>query len=568
MKPLLAKLFLLSASLTPMLSAQDITGDWLGTLKTAGPELRIALHISKNADGALAIVFESVDQGASLPASGVMLQDSNFKFNVEAAHLSYEGKVSADANAINGTMTQGQPLPLNFTRGVVKTPKAAKPSDIDGAWGGVLDAGTVKLHFTYHIVNTEDGLRGTVDITEQNVKGLATAVTRDGATVKLEIKSVGAVFTGTLNANKDSLSGTFVQGPASFPLVLNLIKDKAQLEPHRRPQDPVKPYPYREEDVGYENKAQNVHLAGTLTLPPGKGPFPGVVLITGSGPQDRDEALMGHRPFLVLADHLTRKGIAVLRVDDRGVGKSTGNLATATSADFATDVEASLAYLKSRAEIDTHKMGLIGHSEGGVIAPMVAARNHDVAFIVLMAGSGVRGEEVLVAQSRAIQISMGIADAVASQNAATEKQVLQLALEEKDDEAFEKKLRALLPNGNIASAVKQMHSPWFLYFLQYDPAGALRQVKCPVLALNGSKDTQVPASQNLPAIRQALQSAGNSHSETVEFPGLNHLFQTATTGSPNEYAQIEETISPAVLNKISAWVLEVCAASTLTSNHV
>jgi len=564
MRTSISKLLLLSASLTTMLAAHDITGDWLGTLKTPGPELRIALHIAKAASGPPTIVLDSVDQNGSWPASGVSVQDGTLKFTIDAVHGSYEGKINSDASVIAGTWIQGSPLPLEFHRGAIKTPKAAKPSDIDGTWSGVLDAGAAKLHLTYHIVNTEDGLTATIDIPEQGAKGLPVTVTRDGASLKLELKMAGALFDGKIAADLKTIPGTFTQGGANIPLVLTSVKDAAALQTPKRPQDPVKPYPYRDEDVSYDNKVQHLHLAATLTVPTGKGPFPGVVLITGSGPQDRDEALLGHRPFLVLADYLTRQGIVVLRVDDRGIGKSTGTFATATTADFATDVEASLAYLKSRAEVNPHKLGLIGHSEGGVIAPMVAARNPDVAFIVLMAGTGVRGDELLVAQSRALQLSMGATQADADKNSAIEREVLKLAENEKDDAILEKKFREIaggkMSDAQIATQLKQIRSPWFQYFLQYDPAVALRKVTCPVLALNGSKDTQVPATQNLPAIRQALQAAGNTHFETVELPGLNHLFQTAQTGSPNEYSQIEETISPIALNKISSWILKQASA--------
>ncbi len=551
------KLFLLVVSLTPILTAQDITGDWLGNLKTPGPELRIALHITQSSDGKLSLNFESIDQGGNLPASSVTFQDGALKFAVDAAQLTYEGQLAFDASAITGTLTQGQPLPLNFHRGVIQTPKAAKPSDIDGTWSGLLDLGTAKLHLVYHILNTVDGLTATADSPDQGAKGMAVTVTRDGTSLKLEMKGVGAIFDGKIASDLKSITGTFTQRGNNIPLVLTPLKDAAQLE-RRRPQNPAKPYPYREEEVAYENTIQNVHLAGTLTLPMGKGPFPGVVLITGSGPQDRDEALLDHRPFLVLADHLTGQGIAVLRVDDRGVGKSTGDFAKATTADFATDVEASLAYLKGRPEVDPHKLGLIGHSEGGVIAPMVAARNHDVAFIVLMAGTGVRGDELLVAQVSAINQAAGKTQTQVEKSANDERAILQLAETEKDDTVIANKLRELsdgkLSDAQIATSLKQLRSPWFQYFLIYDPAIALCKVKCPVLALNGSKDTQVPASQNLPAIRQALQSAGNTHFETVELPNLNHLFQTCKTGSPTEYAEMEETISPIALDKISSWI--------------
>jgi len=322
----------------------------------------------------------------------------------------------------------------------------------------------------------------------------------------------------------------------------------------------VRPYPYRDEDVTYENKSVGIKLAGTLTIPPGTGPFPAVVLVAGSGRHDRDETVYGHKPFLVLADYLTRKGIVVLRYDKRGLGQSGGDNAAATTADFATDAEAGLYYLKSCPEVNAHKIGLIGHSEGGVIAPMVAARNPDVAFIVMMAGSGVPGDEILAAQSLLIAQSMGASPERAERAAAEEREVLAMVKAESDNSALEKKLREKLagkvPEAQIGMQIKQISSPWYRYFITYDPATALRKVTCPVLAINGEKDLQIPPKQNLPAIRQALEAAGNKNFEVEEMPGLNHLFQTAKTGSISEYAEIDETMSPVVLEKIASWILK------------
>jgi pimeloyl-ACP methyl ester carboxylesterase len=550
---------LLGALLTAALPAQDVIGDWLGTLKAGGAELRLALHIKKAADGALSATFDSVDQGTSFPASSIALKHSTLSIGIEAVHGTYEGKIDSAGSVIAGTWTQGQPFPLEFHRGVVKIPKAAKPSDIDGAWQGTLDFGTQQLRIVFHIVNTEDGLVGNADSPDQGAKGMPVVVTRDGASLKIEMKGAAAVFDGKIAADLKSISGTFAQGPNNVPLVLTPVKDAAELERHR-PQNPNKPYLYREEEVSYENKVQHVRLAATFTVPSGKVPFPGVVLITGSGAQNRDEELLGHKPFLVLSDHLTRQGIAVLRADDRGTGKSTGNFATATTADFATDTEASFAYLKSRPEVNPQKLGLIGHSEGGIIAPMVAARNRDVAFIVMLAGSGVRGDEVLPAQVAAGLEALGKSHEEVEKSAVQERDILALMEREKDEAVIEKKMREItegkMSAAQLGAQIKQIRSPWFQYFLQYDPATALSKLTCPVLALNGAKDTQVIASQNLPAIRKALEAAGNTHFEIDELPGLNHLFQTAQTGSSLEYTEIEETISPLVLNKISAWILK------------
>jgi fermentation-respiration switch protein FrsA (DUF1100 family) len=543
--------------------AQDISGDWQGTLSAGGAELRLVLHITKSGDGNFTATLDSVDQAANgIPVNSISLKDSQLSLGIEAVHGTYEGKVAGDGKSISGTWSQGSALPLNFKRAVtVKTEhKPAKPSDIDGAWMGSLDLGAIRLRVIFHIVNTEDGLIATMDSPDQNQNGVPTTSTkRDGMSLKIEMKAIGGIFEGKIAPDLQSIDGTFTQLGSPHDLLLKRVKDKAELE-LKRPQNPVKPYPYHEEEVSYDNKLQNVTLAATLTIPPGKGPFPGVVLITGSGPQDRDESLLGHKPFLVLSDYLTRHGIVVLRADDRGIGKSTGNFSTATTADFATDTEAGIAYLKTRPEVDVHKIGLIGHSEGGVIAPMIAARNKDVAFIVMMAGTGVPGDQILVAQSEAIEIASGKTAEEAAKDGAKEREVLKLVETEKDTGVLEKELKQKL-TGEVAEAqigmqIKQITSPWFRFFLTYDPASALRKVTCPVLALNGSLDTQVPPKLNLPAIRKALEEGGNKHFEVDELFGLNHLFQTAKTGAPAEYGEIEETISPAALAKISTWILK------------
>jgi pimeloyl-ACP methyl ester carboxylesterase len=256
---------------------------------------------------------------------------------------------------------------------------------------------------------------------------------------------------------------------------------------------------------------------------------------------------MGHRPFLVLADYLTRKGIAVLRVDDRGMGGSTGEVMTATTEDFAGDVLAGVEFLKSRGkQIDIDKIGLIGHSEGAMIAPMVALRSPDVAFIVMMAGTGVPGDEILMAQ---VSKAAGTPAATLAKNLELERQVLEVIKREADPKVRASRLRELSPQAQAAA------SPWFRFFVLYDPAPALRKITCPVLALNGELDLQVPSSLNLPAIAKALEDGGNHDYQIVKFPKLNHLFQTSQTGLVSEYGQIEETIAPVALETMSTWIL-------------
>jgi uncharacterized protein len=542
----------------------QIVGDWKGVLDTGGAQLHLVLHITQKDDGSLQATLDSVDQGANgIPVRSIKLENGKLRLTVDAVHGTYTGEVNKDSSEIKGTWTQGSPLPLMFRRSAAKDSAAkpsVEPSDIDGAWFGTLDLQAIKLRLVFHINNTSEGLKATLDSLDQGAKGIpASTVTRTGAALEIEFKQLDGAFEGKISDDRKTISGTWTQRGSSRPLALAPVKDSAALEP-KRPQNPVRPFPYREEEVSYENKVQGDRLAGTLTIPQGRGPFTAVVLITGSGPQDRDETLMGHKPFLVLSDWLTRKGIEVLRVDDRGVGKSTGVFATATTADFATDVEAGVAFLKARPEVDQKKIGLIGHSEGAVIAPMVAARNQDIGFIVMLAGSAVPGTQILVEQKKLIEEAAGMNKEEAEKKAQQEQTVLALVVNEKDNPALENDLRQKLQDDQVNEAelgaeVKVLTSPWFRYFLAYDPGPTLRQVKCPVLALNGEKDLQVPPGQNLPVIRQALRDAGNPRNEVDELPGLNHLFQTAKTGSPSEYASIEETMSPIALEKISSWIL-------------
>ncbi len=543
--------------------AQDIAGDWRGTLKAGGAEYHLILHVSKTSDGRLVASLDSVDQGATgIPVTSISLQDSKLDLSLDSIHAAYTGKVNEGTTAIIGTWTQGQALPLDFERGATPVNMdrpAVKPSDIDGDWVGTLDAGTVRLRLVFHITNTENGLTATLDSVDQNLKGMrVTSVTRDGSSLKLELKQINGAFQGKIAKDLSSIEGTWAQLGNGFRLTLKRVKSSADLE-RRRPQNPTKPYPYREEEVAYDNQAAGIRLAATLTIPRGRGPFPAVLLICGSGPHDRDESLMGHRPFLVLADYLTRKGIVVLRADKRGFGKSSGNFQAATVIDFASDAEAGVVYLKTRSEIDAHRIGLVGHSEGGIVAPILAVSDSDVAFVVLMAGPAVPGDQILRAQKALILEAGGMAHEQAEKTVAKESEIYELIKTEKDDGALEKKLReklaGQLPDAQLDLQIQTLMSPWFRQFVEYDPATALSKLKVPTLAITGEKDLQVPPKQNLDVIRKALETAGNKNFEVDELPGLNHLFQTAKTGSPAEYGDIEETLSPVAMEKIAAWTL-------------
>jgi len=440
--------------------------------------------------------------------------------------------------------------------------------NITGQWNGVLKVQGIQLRLVFHVSKTDSGFVSTMDSPDQGAKDIpVTSTSFKDSTVIFTVASATIEYKGILG--KDSIIvGDFKQAGRTIPLNLSRsIAEKAEI---KRPQEPKKPYPYYAEDVKFENKTAGITLAGTLTLPKSDGVYPAVVLITGSGPQNRDEELLGHKPFLILSDYLTRNGIAVLRVDDRGTAQSTGNFKTATTADFATDVEAAVQYLLSRKEINKKKIGLIGHSEGGIIAPMVAERSSDVSFIILLAGTGIRGDKLLLLQDELIEKADGASDSALAKNKSVSKGALDIVIKSTSTEQLKNDLTTYFkqylkdnPNDKpantsdddfITQQVNGLSSPWMQYFIKYDPAGALEHVKCPVLAINGSKDLQVPPKENLPAIKAALAKGGNKDVTTKELPGLNHLFQECKTGSPSEYASIEQTFSPTALSVILEWI--------------
>ncbi len=445
--------------------------------------------------------------------------------------------------------------------------------DITGSWNGLLKVQGMQLRLVFNITQTDTGLSATMDSPDQGAKGIpVTSVSYENATLKVGIASAKIEYEGVMGQD-NMIVGNFKQAGQSFPL--NLSKEIVEKETISRPQEPVKPYPYYEEEITFKNEKAGNTLAGTLTLPEKEGVYPAVILITGSGPQNRDEELLGHKPFLVLSDYLTRNGIAVLRFDDRGIGASTGDFKTATSADFATDVEAGVEYLLQRKEIDKKKIGLIGHSEGGIIAPMVAVKSKGVSFIVLMAGTGIQGDQLLLLQATLIGRAAGVSEEDLEKTRAINRGTYDLVIQSKSTEQLNKDLTAYmtayieqvlkddpeqkLPEGTTIEQVVKVQvdgliSPWMQYFIKYDPSIILEKVKCPVLAINGEKDLQVPPKENLEAIKTALAKGGNKKVTAMELPGLNHLFQECTTGSPDEYATIEQTISPVALTTIVEWI--------------
>jgi len=439
--------------------------------------------------------------------------------------------------------------------------------DFTGNWMGALQLTGRSLRVIFKISKASDGtFSGKMDSPDQGAKDIPMdQVTITDKKLKITAAAIRGQYDGELQSDNDTITGTWQQGGMTFPLELKRIQEIPEV---KRPQNPQKPYPYLEEEVTFDNKQAGFALAGTLTYPKSGGPFAAVILISGSGAQDRDETIFNHKPFLVLADHLTRQGYAVLRYDDRGTAKSKGSRATATTQDFAQDTEAAVDYLKTRKEIDSRRIGLLGHSEGGLVAPMLAAQNK-VAFIIMLAGPGVTGEDILLAQIEALSRLAGENDQAIKENLAVQKNIFAILRSEPDNEKAVPVLRQTLQairekksaeeqkamsDQVIDMQIKQLTSTWYRYFLTYDPRPALKKVTCPVLALNGEKDAQVPPKQNMPEIDKALKAGGNRNYTVKELPGLNHMFQTCKSGAVSEYAQIEETMSPTALTIISDWL--------------
>jgi len=443
--------------------------------------------------------------------------------------------------------------------------------DVTGQWNGVLKLPGAQLRLVININPSNEGYTSTLDSPDQGAKDIpVTRTSFEDSILNFEVSSIGVTYSGTLNA-EGLIIGTFKQMGQSMPLTFS--KDPFEEKAVVRPQEPKKPYPYYSEEVSFTNAIDSISLSGTLTLPTQEGKHPVVVMITGSGPQNRDEELDGHKPFLVIADYLTKKGIGVLRYDDRGTAKSTGDFESATSKDFSTDVLSAVTYLKTRNDIDFNAIGLVGHSEGGLIAPMVASESNDIAFIVLLAGPGISGYDILLQQSELIARANGLGESKLQTRLASFKKGLDIIIAGNDIDKIKSDLRdfmekeindkpELLPEGMkiddyiSSNTLNKIATPWFQYFLKYDPASSLVKVRCPVLAINGEKDLQVPSKVNLDAIKKYLEEGGNDDVVTKELPNLNHLFQECDTGSPNEYAQIEQTFSPRALIEISNWILK------------
>lgn len=565
----------------PLLAATTPAGHWQGAITLPGTELAIRVDLEKAGAEWLGTIDIPVQGLRGFKLGGLEVAGERVAFTMPniPGDPKFDGKLTTDVSLITGIFSQaGQTYPFKLERRAAapaaagETPGKGVPGKgLAGYWQGSLKPSPImELRLVLEITNPPAGEPAGVMISvdQGSSRIQLSAATEQSGLVRLEIRSIGASFDGTLSADGSEISGDWNQGGNKLPLVFKRLEKAPDFG---RSQDPKKPYPYDEEEVAFENPAGNFKLAGTLTLPRGAGPHPAVALISGSGPQDRDEAIMGHRPFLVLADHLTRNGIAVLRYDDRGAGKSGGNFSNATTDDFTTDALAAIRYLKSRKEVNAKRLGLIGHSEGGIVAPQAAVLSDDVSFIVLLAGVGVPMDELLARQAEDILRVLGGSEEMASKQAMVQKQLFAAVRKydgspvagEKVRGIMEQTLKEFTPEQLEASGWNQAQadgqlqmvlSPWFRALLDIDPRLTLAKVKCPVLAINGGKDVQVASKVNLAAIESALKQGGNSRVTIKEFPGLNHLFQKCTTGAIAEYSTIDETIYPEVLATVSGWI--------------
>ncbi len=550
---------------------------WEGTLDLGPAKLRLEFHLDRDSAGKWTGKMVSIDQGNGVvPLDEVTRKDRKVEWTIDRLEFSYQGTLADDNDSIQGTMTQfGRQYRLELQRG-----KSLGELTHIETWQGTMTAGPQTFEFQLRLLQAADGTRvGRLDSLSEHLADLSLRLYVDGDDFRFELPVTQAKYSGKLNAAKEKIEGEWLQSGQPFPLTftkVDLSKTKA-VEPPQRPQTPKPPYPYEEKQVEFAGGAEGVRLAGTLTIPRNGGPFAAAILISGSGPQDRDETLLGHKPFLVLADHLTRAGFAVLRYDDRGAGKSSGTFGTATSQDFARDATAAFEFLQQQPGIDPERVGFIGHSEGGLVGPMVAAERSDVGFVIMMAGPGVTGREIIENQTELISRAEKLPDDKIANELEALREILDIVGNGKSDEENQPLLQQMidrqwdkLSEAEQKATTKEMlmgqisalKSPWIKYFLEYDPRPTLARVQCPTLAVNGELDLQVDPKLNLPAIRQAFESAGKSNFEIVELEKLNHLFQTATTGSPTEYRAIDETIAPVALQTITDYLQRVCRPSS------
>lgn len=434
----------------------------------------------------------------------------------------------------------------------------------DGLWGGLITSSGIEMEVNFEVQTTAKRVLLSVPMQKVNDQvGLGLEI--KGDSIFFDYSNFGASYKGKYDAEKQEIIGQWTQG-LSTELNLKRIKKKSKIV---RLQVPKPPFSYTYENIKFHNEEADIKLAGTLTIPEGEGPFPMAILISGSGPQDRNSEILDHKPFLVIADHLSTNGIAVLRYDDRGVKASEGNFSQSTSADFTTDAAAAIKYAHTLDKIDPDKIGLIGHSEGGLIAPKVAADYGNVDFIVSIAGPAIPISELMTIQNKLVLEKHGMSERGLSIIEAKLPGIYAIVNQDKEPkDLFDTLIKEVklfyneLPEtdqkllGQNSSAYytaisTSFFTPWFRYFLAYDPGPTWKKVNCPVLALNGSEDIQVSSKENLAAIKKYLNLAGNKNHQEIELEGFNHLMQQCKFCTLQEYGAIETTFDPKALGLIT-----------------
>lgn len=549
-------------------SPDPVTDNWHANLQIPTGTLSLIFVIAEDDEGKMIAHMESPDQapGQHIPISEISIVDDHLSIKIGIIGASIDADWDNEQNYWEGTFSQGIELPIIIKRGL----PANKPiiDGLDGDWKATINRNGVDLRLILHILTTGTGTSALIDSPDTMANNISVSdLTKDGDQVGYKIAIIDGVFKGTLTG-PNTLVGTWdVEGEETLTITYTRTDEVIK---RNRPQIPTEPYGYQVEEITYKNtRADDVTLSGTLTYPDGEGPFPAAILISGSGPQDRDETVFGHQPFLVLADHLTKQGIAVLRYDDRGVGESTGDYSSANSADFATDANAAFEYLLTRSDIDHDSIGFIGHSEGGLIAPLAitdpklgANADQPIAYMVMLAGPGTSAMQISSSQRRLIAQSQGVTEEDLNKSDAINKAIVHAAANATSSQDAKDKIRAVLtPDAmeilginelQAQNVIAQNSSPWIRYFLGYDPADYLPQIEIPILALNGELDLQVPAPENLAGLRTLLKD--NPDTTIIELESLNHMFQHAKTGAMGEYNDIEETFSPQAMKLISEWI--------------
>lgn len=545
---------------------------WYGEMEAGPRQFRFLIKVdtTSKANPKPASLTSLDEGGVKFDLNDFSLDKDKLSFKLKVTNAAYEGASDAKLKQVNGKWKQaGGEYELNFR------PVSAAPVDRpQETWLGTLKAGFQNLDLQLRAYVNKDGTRAYyLDSLNQKAGGFKATATIDQENFRLEVPALRASYEGKLGADGKEIVGKWKQ-VVSMDLTWKRVDGVAQAggAERKRPQHPKAPFPYDSREVTFSNASAKVDLAGTLTIPKPSRKVPLAVLVSGSGPQDRDETLLEHKPFWVIADYLARRGIAVLRYDDRGVGKSKGNFAQATTADFAQDASAAVAFARTVPEVDPQKIGIIGHSEGGLVAPMVASTDKQLAWIILLAGPGVNGEQILYSQGPLMIAAEGGSEASQQQQLRMQKLTFQSLKEVAKGGDKESKVQSVIDallkdqpdvsadaRTNVEQSVRlnwaEMEKPWFQFFVAHEPGPVLEKVKCPVLALNGALDRQVDPKLNLPKISEHLTKGGNTRFKVREFEGLNHLFQTCKTGGISEYELIEETIAPSVLTEIGDWIV-------------